>query len=94
MLARLDAESPSDPTNLLVLPYFEPTGSPGYVADASGVIVGLKTSTTRGQIYRALLESITYYFAQPITRLRELGIDTSEFIATGDGAGSDLWLQI
>jgi xylulokinase len=92
--ARLDAESPPDPTNLLVLPYFEPTGSPGYVTDASGVIVGLKTSTTRGQIYRALLESITYYFVEPITRLRELGIDTSEFIATGGGAGSDLWLQI
>ena len=91
---RLDAEAPGNPTNLLVLPYFEPTGSPGYVTDASGVIVGLKTSTTRGEIYRALLESITYYFAQPIASLRKLGVDTSEFIATGGGAGSDLWLQI
>lgn len=91
---RLDAESPVAPTNLLVLPYFEPTGAPGYVADASGVIVGLKTSTTRGEIYKALLESITYYFVEPIKQLRSLGIDTSEFIATGGGAESDLWLQI
>ena len=41
-----------------------------------------------------MLESITYYFAQPIASLRKLGVDTSEFIATGGGAGSDLWLQI
>ena len=92
--AQLDAQCPTDPTDLLVLPYFEPTGSPGYVADASGVIVGLKTSTTRADIYRALLESITYYFVDSIARLRELGCDTSEFIATGGGASSDLWLQI
>ena len=91
---RLDAEAPGAPTHLLVLPYFEPTGSPGFCADASGVIVGLKMSTTRGEIYKALLESITYYFAQAITQLKALGIDTSEFIATGGGAGSDLWLQI
>ncbi|MCL5946121.1 MAG: FGGY family carbohydrate kinase [Planctomycetes bacterium] len=91
---RLDAEAPNAPTKLLVLPYFQPTGSPGFVTDASGVMVGLKTSTTRGEIYRALLESITCYFAEPVMHLRQLGIDTSEFIATGGGARSDLWLQI
>jgi len=90
----LIAEIPPEPTGLFVLPYFEPTGSPGYVSDASGVILGLKTSTTRGEILKAIMESATYYFAESLDCLRALGIDMSEFIATGGGARSDAWLQI
>ncbi|MBM3494978.1 MAG: hypothetical protein FJX72_11770, partial [Armatimonadetes bacterium] len=33
---RLTAEMPAEPTDLLVLPYFEPTGPPDYVSDAAG----------------------------------------------------------
>ena len=46
----LAAEMPTEPTRLLTLPYFETTGPPQFVSDASGAIVGLKSSTTRGQI--------------------------------------------
>jgi xylulokinase len=91
---RLTAEIPEDPTRLLVLPYFEPTGSPGYIADASGVILGLKMNTTRGEIFKAIMESVTFYFTESIQALKRMGIDTSEFIATGGGAKSDAWLQI
>lgn len=91
---RLDSETPTDPTQLFVLPYFEPTGPPDFVADASGAILGLKTATTRGEIYKAMLESITFYFAVAMESLKSLRIDTSHFIATGGGARSDTWLQI
>jgi len=91
---RLASEMPTDPTKLFVLPYFEQTGSPGFVADASGVIVGLKLNTTRGEILKAIMESVTFYFAENVAGLKEMGIDTSEFVATGGGARSDSWLQI
>ncbi len=91
---RLASEMPADPTRLFVLPYFEMTGSPRFVSDASGVITGLKTHTTRGDILKAIMESVTYYFAESIESLRGIGIDTSEFVATGGGATSDPWLQI
>lgn len=90
----LDDEMPDDPTRLLALPYFEMTGPPGFISDASGVIAGLKTGTTRGEIFKCLLEGITFYFVDSLADLRALGVDASSFTATGGGARSDKWLQI
>ena len=91
---RLDAEMPAEPTRLLALPYFEMTGPPAFTADAAGAIVGLKTGTPRGAIFKCLLESATFYFVDSVAALRKLGADTSSFTATGGGARSDAWLQI
>jgi xylulokinase len=90
----LAAEMPEEPTGLFVLPYFEPTGPPHFVVDASGVIVGLKTSTTRGEILKSIMESVSFYFVESVRALETLGIRTTEFVATGGGAKSDRWLQI
>ncbi len=92
--ARLSAEMPAEPSRLLVLPYFEMTGPPRFVGDAAGAIVGLKTSTSRGEILKAIMECETLYFAESLHALEQIGIDTSEFVATGGGAKSDPWLQI
>ena len=90
----LSAEMPTEPTSLLTLPYFEPTGTPHFITDASGAILGLTTSTTRGEILKSLMECETLYFMESLLTLKELGIDTSEFTATGGGAKSDAWLQM
>ena len=90
----LAREMPPEPTRLLVLPYFEPTGSPRFMTDVAGAIVGLKTATTRGEILKAIMECVTFYFVESLDSLRRLKIDTSEFVATGGGARSDAWLQI
>lgn len=90
----LTQEMPAEPTTLLTLPYFEPTGTPHFIADAAGVILGLKTSTTRGDILKSLMECETLYFVESLQTLKALGCDTSEFIAAGGGAKSDAWLQI
>ncbi len=90
----LSGEMPSEPTSLLMLPYFEPTGTPHFISDASGAILGLKSSTTRGEILKSFMECETLYFMESLLILKELGIDTSEFTATGGGAKSDAWLQI
>jgi len=90
----LASEMPTEPTKLFTLPYFELTGPPEFVRDASGVITGLRTTTTRGEILKSIMESATYFLAEAIGPLKGLGIDTSEFVATGGGAKSDSWLQI
>lgn len=90
----LTAEMPEAPTSLFVLPYFEITGPPGFVADASGAVLGLTTSTTRGEILKGILEGTALYFVESLQALRAMKMDTSAFIATGGGARSDRWLQI
>ncbi len=87
-------EMPEGPTGLLVLPHFEPTGAPDYLADSSGVIAGLHTDTTRGAVLKAIIEGTSFYFYESLQVLQQLGIDTSEIIATGGGAKSDALLQI
>ena len=90
----LTSEMPSEPTRLLVLPHFEPTGPPGFIENSSGLILGLKTSTTRGDILKAIMECETFYFLECFEMLRPLRIDTSRFVASGGGAKSAAWLQI
>jgi xylulokinase len=88
----LDAELPADPTRLIVLPHFDPP--PHHPPDTSGVIVGLKTNTTRGEILKAIREGTALYFVHGMDTLRRLGMDTTGFIASGGGAKSDKGLQI
>ncbi len=88
------AEMPEAPTGLLTLPHFEITGAPDFISNSAGVIAGLHTNTPRGAILKGLIEGATYYFLDSLNALNRLGIDTSEFIATGGGAKSDRLLQI
>lgn len=89
---QLDSELPVDPTRLLVLPHFDLP--PHHAGSTSGVIVGLKTNTRRGEILKAIIEGATLYFVAGIDSLRRMEIDTTEFIASGGGAKSDAGLQI
>ncbi|MFT3849325.1 MAG: FGGY-family carbohydrate kinase [Propionivibrio sp.] len=88
----LDHELPEAPTNLLVLPHFDPP--PHHSPDTAGVIVGLKTNTRRGEILKAIREGSTLYFLGGLDALVHLGIDTTELIASGGGARSDAGLQL
>lgn len=88
----LEHEIPSAPTRLLVLPHFDPP--PHYPTQTSGVIVGLKMDTHRGEILKAIREGTTLFFMRSLEALVHLGIDTTEFIASGGGAKSDSGLQL
>lgn len=88
------AEMPTDPTDLLVLPHFAPTGPPYYDERARGLIAGLTLETTRGEYIKGLLEGVTYYFRDGLERMARAGIAIHEFRVTGGGARSNAWLQI
>lgn len=91
---RLNAEMPKEPTDLLVLPHFDPPQWPRFIADTAGVILGLHTSTTRGEILKAIMECATLYFVDGVEALRRMGMPLTACMAAGGGARSDAWLQI
>ncbi len=88
------AEMPDEPTDLLVLPHFAPTGPPYYDDNPYGLVAGLTLETTRGATIKGLLEGVTYYFRDGIERMARAGIAVDEYRVTGGGARSDAWLQI
>lgn len=87
-------EMPSDPTDLLVLPHFAPTGPPYFDESPFSMIGGLTLETTRGALLKGLLEGVTYYFREGLDIVAEAGIEVEEYRVTGGGAQSDVWLQI
>ncbi len=88
------SEMPADPTDLLVLPHFAPTGPPYFDEQATGLIAGLTLETTRGQVVKGLLEGATYYFREGLEIMTAAGIRIDEFRVTGGGSRSDAWMQI
>ena len=85
---------PDCPTNLLVIPYFAPTGAPRFDMNTPGAILGLRLETSRWQVLKALMEGVTYYFADSINSFHETSMNIEEYRPTGGGAKSDIWLQI
>ena len=90
----LFAEMPEDPSRVLVLPHFAPTGPPGFIADSRGVMAGLQLRTTRGDVLKGLIEGIAFYLKEVVDSLPATGIRIHEYQATGGGAKSAAWLQV
>lgn len=85
---------PAEPTKLLVLPYFTPTGTPYFDSNVRGAILGLSLSTTRTEILRALLEGVAYEIRLNLNILEQSGIYIDELRAIGGGAKSRTWTQL
>lgn len=90
----LIAEMPPGPSRVLVLPHFAQTGPPKFIADSSGVMVGLHLGTTRGEICKAILESPVLYLRDLFEPLEKTGIPISSFRAVGGGSRADAWIQL
>lgn len=89
----LNKELPDEPSKLMVLPHFAPLQWPIYDAECSGLIMGLKGDTKRGEVFKAIMEGTTLYFADSLSGLREVGIEVNAFHASGGGSRSDALLQ-
>jgi len=63
--------------------------------DSQGTITGLKMDTSRGQIYRAVLEAMVCKLKHHLSILEESGgFKTESLIVVGGGAKNRLWNQI
>lgn len=86
---------PRLPSNLMFLPFLQGMGgTPDVRPDATGSILGLTTSTRLPDIYRAILEGITYEICCNKEFFTKSGIKFDKLFACGGGARSAVWLQI
>jgi xylulokinase len=83
-----------EPSRLLVLPYFTTSGTPHFDARTPGAILGLRLSTRRGELIRALLEGITFEMRLNLEILEKAGIKTTQLRVIGGGAKSRYWNQL
>ncbi len=82
------------PSNLMVLPYFTPSGTPYFDTETKGAILGLRLSTKRGEIIKALLEGVTLEMRLNLEILQNSGYKISELRVVGGGAKSKMWTQL
>ncbi len=90
----LDSVVPDAPTDILVLPHFAGAANPYMDTLSSAAMVGITLETTAPQIYKALMEGVTYEIKTNIEHLKGFGINPKSLYATGGGASSPVWLQI
>lgn len=94
IFAVLDSHMPNEPTNLLVLPHFSGAATPYMDYRAKAAILGLTLEHTGLDIYRALIEGVTFEILLNLEHLARFGICPQNLYATGGGAASSAWLQI
>ena len=91
----LNEQCPVEPTELMILPFLQGMGgTPDVDADATGLIAGLTTKTRLPDIYRAVLEGVTFEMRYNQEKLQENGVCFERLYACGGGARSLAWLQI
>lgn len=96
-LATLDAEAAATPPGaegVVALPYFLGEKTPINDPHARGVFYGIHLGHTRGHLFRAVLEGISYGFRHHLDVFRERGFEPRRVRATNGGARSELWAQV
>lgn len=90
----LDEKVSKNPTSVIVIPHFAGSGTPDMNPLDTGSIFGLTFQHGVPEIYRALLEGVTFEMKYNMELLHSVGVDITELRAVGGGAKSKIWLQI
>lgn len=92
--AVLDSSVKEEPTEIMILPHFAGAANPYMDNGSKAAVLGLTLEHTSADIYKALMEGVTYEIMTNIEHLESFGINLNKLFATGGGASSDVWLQI
>lgn len=96
-LGTLDAEAEAagpGARGIVALPYMLGEKTPLNDPQARGAFVGLSLSHQRGDLFRAVLESIAFGFRHHLDVFAELGLSPLRVRVTNGGSRSQLWTQI
>lgn len=85
--------SPPGANHLLFLPYLLGERSPRWNPEAKGAWIGLTMTSSKGDIYRSVLEGVGYNLKVILDIFNET-IPINEVIVIGGGAKSRIWIQI
>jgi xylulokinase len=82
------------PSEILVLPYFAGAATPHQNIHARGSIVNLNIDNTSEDLYKAILEGLSYEMKFNLEMVIPYGIEVERMIVSGGGSSSNLWLSI
>ena len=92
--SQLEARVPAGPSGICVLPHLIGTCNPDFNPRARGTIFGLTPATSRGQLYKAVLEGIACELSQMAEILSRAVGDFSDVYTSGGGTHSPLGLKL
>lgn len=92
-LTQLAEQSPPGSNGLITLPYFSGERTPIHHATAKGIFFGLSLNHTKQDMYRSILEGISFSIRHNIDAIRDLYVPINRVIAVGGGVKNRLWLQ-
>jgi gluconokinase len=79
---------------LIFLPFLTGERSPGWNADATASLIGLRFMHDKRHIIRAAMESVIYNMYSIYRMIEKIDGNVKQIIANGGYANSDIWLQI
>lgn len=85
---------PAGANGVTVLPHLAGTQYPEYNPAATCAIVGLSLFEGRGNVTRAVLESVAFMLRKAVEAMRGAGVEFAEIGSLGNSASSDLWTHI
>lgn len=90
----METKAPAGPSSVLVLPHFNGSGTPWCDLESKGAILGLTMATTRHDIVKGIMDSLTYELRINLETMRDAGINIHELRSVGGAAKSPVWLQV
>lgn len=90
----MSEHAPDGPVREMVLPHFIGSGPPWNDLDSRGAMVGLSIDTTRHDLVKAIMDSLTYEFRINMEYYEKLGFDFKEVRVVGGVSKSPFWMQI
>lgn len=88
------AASPPGSRGVLFLPHMAGSGCPVVDTRSLGGFVGLSSTTSRGDILRALIEGLDYQLLDIIGRMQAaVGFDAEKLVVVGGAARNPFWMQ-
>ena len=88
------AESSLGSGGVYVLPFFQGRGTPDWNSAARGAFAGMSLSTTRGDLARAVLESIALEAANHVALLEGIGGQAAAIVVGGGLTNQPLFPQM
>jgi len=93
----MDKEAEKSPVGcdkLLYLPYLMGERTPHLDPNARGVFFGLSAMHQKRDMFRAIMEGVSYSLKDCLEVLKEMNVSVSDMAACGGGGTSNLWRQM
>jgi xylulokinase len=93
-LLKIAEESAPGSNGVMFLPHMSGASCPITDGLSLGAFVGLKTSSTRGDILRAIFEGLDYQFLDIVKTMEsQMNIGADQIVAVGGAIRNEFWMQ-